>query len=82
MTLEIAPHIRLSSSAQAEDPVRRDFSIQSPTPLEYWITRLRGGRRLSMRRHSRDALCAFARIAFTATMHANQHKEKQKWIWA
>jgi hypothetical protein len=33
---------KLSSPAKAGDPVRRGFSVQSPTPLEYWITRFRG----------------------------------------
>ena len=32
----------LSSPAKAGDPVRRGFSIQSLTPLECWIIRLRG----------------------------------------
>jgi hypothetical protein len=31
-----------SSSAQAEDPVRRDFWVQALASLEYWIVRLRG----------------------------------------
>src|SRR6187431_481399 len=30
----------LSSSAKAEAPVRRGFSLQSLTSLEYWIARL------------------------------------------
>jgi hypothetical protein len=33
---------RLSSPAKAADPVRRGFSIQSLTSLEYWVIRLRG----------------------------------------
>jgi hypothetical protein len=42
MTEEIPIHVLLSSSAQAEDPVRRGFSVQSLPSLEYWVTRLRG----------------------------------------
>ena len=33
---------QLSSPAKAGDPVRRGFSAQSLTSLEYWFTRLRG----------------------------------------
>ena len=40
--VKTAPHTRLSSSAQAEDPVHRGFSILSSASLEYWITRMRG----------------------------------------
>jgi hypothetical protein len=29
-------------AAQAGDPVRRGFSIQSQSPLEYWVTRFCG----------------------------------------
>jgi hypothetical protein len=36
------PHISSSCSAKAGHPVRRDFTVQSLTPLEYWITRFRG----------------------------------------
>jgi hypothetical protein len=42
MTLMVRPHPLLSSSAHAEDPVRRGFSTQSLMSLEYWVTRLRG----------------------------------------
>ena len=31
-----------SYPAKAGDPVRRGLSVQSSTPLEYWVTRLRG----------------------------------------
>ena len=33
------PNLHSSSPAKAGDPVRRGFSIQSLTSLEYWITR-------------------------------------------
>ncbi|RXH23798.1 hypothetical protein XH99_30540 [Bradyrhizobium nanningense] len=34
--------VTLSFPAKAGNPVRRDFSVQSQLPLEYWIARLRG----------------------------------------
>ena len=49
------PHVQhtlLSSSAQAEDPIRRGFSDQSLASLDYWIVR----RSLSSGAHSRDPL--------------------------
>jgi hypothetical protein len=39
-------HTRLSSSAKADDPVRLGFPALSLTPVEYWIARFRGRRRL------------------------------------
>src|SRR6478735_2263211 len=33
------PHTPLSSSAKAEDPVRRGLSVLSSASLEYWIVR-------------------------------------------
>src|SRR5882724_1471780 len=35
------PH-QLSSSAYADDPVRRGLSALALTPVEYWIPRMRG----------------------------------------
>ena len=37
-----ARHTRLVVPREGGDPVRRGFSIQSLTSLEYWITRFRG----------------------------------------
>jgi len=39
------------------DPVRRGFSVQSLASLEYWIVRLRGGRRQNMTSRSRGMNC-------------------------
>ena len=57
------PHIQFSSLAQAEDPVRPGSSVQSlasriagsPTPVRNCAQG--GGRRLNMRRRSRDMFC-------------------------
>jgi hypothetical protein len=49
---ECAPDDRL----RRKDPVRRGLSVQSLASLEYWVPRLRGGRRLSVRPPSRDTL--------------------------
>jgi len=40
MTVMEHPHTPLSSPAEAGEPVRRGFSVQSLTSLEYWIVRL------------------------------------------
>jgi hypothetical protein len=41
--LPVPPHPQLVIPAIGGDPVRRGFSIQSLTSLEYWITRFREG---------------------------------------
>jgi hypothetical protein len=38
----LRPHCKSSCAAKAGHLVRRDFSIESLTPVFYWITRFRG----------------------------------------
>ncbi len=49
MTPPTFPHTTLSSPAKAGDPVRRGLSVLSLLSLEYWGTRMRGGRQVCIR---------------------------------
>ena len=54
--VEVATHTPSSSPAKAGDPVRRGLSVLSLLSLEYWVPRLRGGRRLGVTSQSRGTL--------------------------
>ena len=57
MTMKYRSATRSSYPAKAGYPVRRGLSIQSLASLEYWIVRLRGGRRQNMTSRSRGMNC-------------------------